>query len=722
MLATTASSISYQGNGSTTGFTWPYDVILSDDIKVYLVDSENVETLQTSGVTVALVGSATNGIYSGATITFSSAPSSSYVVKIVRDPELTQEFDFDSEQDPLPVITRHADLTEMKLQSLSRRIDDSISASTSNYVSATDGNGTALSLADWFAGMSRGATPPASSYGYFSDRATNGDYANPVRVRDRLFVGDGADEDGTTTPSGTWLSSLLNAYLTRGTQLLSISPSGGTAGTFATRRSDVYDGNAVWTSGEAVTAGAKRGYINSNGAQTLYTAQNSGTTGATPPTHTTGTVSDGTVSWTFTQLQYRTGLALSFVALNDALDGGTVTGMYGEVVRSSGAGGMTIGFELDAKNLGSDVGNNPYAMDPSGGTVGLWLGGGGDSTYGGAPANPSMAAINVVRNSHTWNKGLVFGATSLTDIGGGIYIPIALFEGCYIRQYVSDGSNGGQISFNVTAGNERTRLNFANRSIQFLCQSALMGAFSSAPSAGTAPDEYLDLIAQAAGTGYSSIQPRGTASDVGLRLLTKGTGVITTGATVQPTADATYALGDPSAQYTNAYVSSNVFIGGKAGWKTIAASAVQVSRNSVNGAGDATETTAATITIPAGTVGANGIIKVTFLGTCTNSANVKTWRIRLGGLSGTAFYSLAATNQAATQVQLLIRNRNSASSQIGYSNQVAAAFGQTTASPIPAAINTANAQDIVITTAWAGATSGETMSVEAYQVEVFYQA
>lgn len=556
---------------------------------------------------------------------------------------------------------------------------------SSNIVTANDGG--THTLAEWFAGMSRGATPPDSSYGYFSDRATNGDLANPIRIRDRLFVGAGADESASFFPGGTWVSSTFSPYLVWGSQSIFLSPSGGAGATFGTRRSDVYDGNPLWTTGEAVTAGAKRGNITSAGGQALYTAQNSGTTGATPPTHTTGTVSDGTVNWTFTQLQYRTAMGFVSVGYNNVGDGGGLWGGYIEVYRGAG-GGYTHGLEIDVKNGGSSVQVNPYSINTAGATDALNLAA-GPTDYGPSSSNPVSAAILFQSNgSATFHKGLVFESTSLTDEGGGVYIAMALAQGMRIRQYTPAGANGGYLSFDVSATNERTAQNFADRRINFYCQGAVMGAITSAPAAGTAPDEYLALVAQAAGTTYATLQAAGTATDIGIRLSPKGSG--------------------------------KVYVPGA--WRTIAASAVAVTRNSVNGAGDATETTGATITIPAGEVGANGIIRVTFLGSCTNSANVKTWRIRLGGLSGTAFYNLAATNQATTQVQLLIRNRNSASSQIGYPNTVAAGLGQTTAAATTAAINTANAQDIVITTAWAGATSAESMTIEAYQVEVFYQA
>lgn len=51
-----------------------------------------------------------------------------------------------------------------------------------------------------------------------------------------------------------------------------------------------------WRTGEEISTGSQR-----IAGTNLYTASTSGTTGSTTPTHTTGTASDGGVSWTFTQ-------------------------------------------------------------------------------------------------------------------------------------------------------------------------------------------------------------------------------------------------------------------------------------------------------------------------------------------------------------------------------------------------------------------------------------
>lgn len=53
--------------------------------------------------------------------------------------------------------------------------------------------------------------------------------------------------------------------------------------------------NPVWTASQTISSSYLYRYYGLN----LYKASAAGTTGATPPTHTTGTVSDGAVSWTY---------------------------------------------------------------------------------------------------------------------------------------------------------------------------------------------------------------------------------------------------------------------------------------------------------------------------------------------------------------------------------------------------------------------------------------
>jgi len=85
---------------------------------------------------------------------------------------------------------------------------------------------------------------------------------------------------------------------------ISPTPSASDAGTIYSLeyQSKTWIRHQTWASGTSYTANAKVWY---NGNR--YFAVTSGTAGATPPTHTTGTASDGGLQWTYisTQLQER---------------------------------------------------------------------------------------------------------------------------------------------------------------------------------------------------------------------------------------------------------------------------------------------------------------------------------------------------------------------------------------------------------------------------------
>lgn len=138
--------------------------------------------------------------------------------------------------------------------------------------------------------------------------------------------------------------------------------------------------------------------------------------------------------------------------------------------------------------------------------------------------------------------------------------------------------------------------------------------------------------------------------------------------------------------------------------------------------GNTTETTLATITVPAGAMGPNGQIEIEALWTITGSVNAKTLRARLGGLAGTA-YLAAVTSVAANivaQTHTRIANRNNAASQVAYPAASATGFGLTTVPVTTGAINTALAQDIVLTAQLANA--GESITLDSYLVRITYGA
>lgn len=157
------------------------------------------------------------------------------------------------------------------------------------------------------------------------------------------------------------------------------------------------------------------------------------------------------------------------------------------------------------------------------------------------------------------------------------------------------------------------------------------------------------------------------------------------------------------------------FIKDTEGWRVLAASAVAVTHT-----GNTSETALATITIPAGAMGPNGVLRVTALTTNNNNANIKTTRFRWDTISGTDFLGYATTTNVTHQPQRTIWNRNSASSQISVPAGITNPFAAISIAPATAAINTAVATTFVITGQLANA--ADTVTLESYLVEIFYKA
>lgn len=150
-------------------------------------------------------------------------------------------------------------------------------------------------------------------------------------------------------------------------------------------------------------------------------------------------------------------------------------------------------------------------------------------------------------------------------------------------------------------------------------------------------------------------------------------------------------------------------------WRVLAASAVAVSHT-----GDTTETALATVAIPAGAMGPNGVLRITAVFSYSNSANAKTLRFRLGGASGTEFMAYSNTTSASQMTQRIIQNRNSPLSQISGAVQVPNAVAPNIGTPATGAIDTSTAQDFVISGQLAN--TGETITLESYLVELAYGA
>lgn len=132
--------------------------------------------------------------------------------------------------------------------------------------------------------------------------------------------------------------------------------------------------------------------------------------------------------------------------------------------------------------------------------------------------------------------------------------------------------------------------------------------------------------------------------------------------------------------------------------------------------GTTAETTLATITIPAGMMGANGCVGVEALWSFSGAGGNRTPRIRFGGQQA---YSVAATStQLSGVIRRDILNRNAANSQVTASLSASGGPYGTVADVVRVfAVDTSAAVDITLTIALANA--ADSAILEAYQVIVW---
>lgn len=128
--------------------------------------------------------------------------------------------------------------------------------------------------------------------------------------------------------------------------------------------------------------------------------------------------------------------------------------------------------------------------------------------------------------------------------------------------------------------------------------------------------------------------------------------------------------------------------------------------------GSTSAVTLATITIPAGLIGANGKLKIYPLWSTTNNANVKTLRVLLGGSTCTTMPSQSVPNNSGL---LIIRNTNNESAQ-KCSSGLVAGIGSSSGSIANPTIDTTAATTITITGQLAVGT--DTLTLEDLFVEV----
>ena len=147
-------------------------------------------------------------------------------------------------------------------------------------------------------------------------------------------------------------------------------------------------------------------------------------------------------------------------------------------------------------------------------------------------------------------------------------------------------------------------------------------------------------------------------------------------------------------------------------WKRLHQIRLSDLTSSVSLTGTTSETTLATITVPAGVIGAKGKVKIYPLFSATNNANNKTLRVKLGGSTG---YFLQSSGYAQLSNLVIFRNFNSESVQ-RVSSGMSSGLGSTTGAFTSLAIDTSAATTIEVTGQLAN--SGDTLTLESLFVEL----
>jgi hypothetical protein len=134
--------------------------------------------------------------------------------------------------------------------------------------------------------------------------------------------------------------------------------------------------------------------------------------------------------------------------------------------------------------------------------------------------------------------------------------------------------------------------------------------------------------------------------------------------------------------------------------------------------GTTTETTLATYTLPANTLGANGILRITSFWSCNNTANNHTARVRFGGTLGTVYLTDNLNSRLNGQGITHIRANNATNSQKAFAgnNFVGSSFTSGTVAVTTSSVDTTSNVDVVISGQLAN--SGDNMTLEGYTIEL----
>jgi hypothetical protein len=135
-VSSTTVKKSYNGNGSTTAFTYDFLINTTAELKVIIRSSTGTETVKTLSSHYNIADSSGSG-----TVTFTSGniPASGETVILIRDTNLTQGTDY-VENDPFPSASHESALDKLTLQvqEVQEEVDRAIKLSRTNTMTSTE--------------------------------------------------------------------------------------------------------------------------------------------------------------------------------------------------------------------------------------------------------------------------------------------------------------------------------------------------------------------------------------------------------------------------------------------------------------------------------------------------------------------------------------------------------------------------------------------------------
>lgn len=133
-ISTTASRISYNGNGTTVAFSFPYRFLTNADLVVVRVAANGTETTLALGTDYTVTGADDDA---GGTVTCVSAPASGARLVIYRSVDITQEVDYiTGDSFPAETHERALDRLTMVAQQLQDAVDRSAKLSETSTADA----------------------------------------------------------------------------------------------------------------------------------------------------------------------------------------------------------------------------------------------------------------------------------------------------------------------------------------------------------------------------------------------------------------------------------------------------------------------------------------------------------------------------------------------------------------------------------------------------------